>query len=69
MLAKTPEGDACTCEKELLCQVTVRIDLCAIDALEIFALNQRFDTLLDHVDFGLELSGQLTKGLGDELLM
>lgn len=36
-------------------QIAVRINLCAIDTFEVFALNKRLDPLLDHVDFRLEL--------------
>ena len=52
-----------------LCEVPIRIHDRSIDALEILALDERLDTLLHHVDFGLELASQLAEGFEDELLM
>ena len=48
-------------------QVAVSGGLGVLDALEKLALNQRLDALLDHVDVGLELVGELADRLGDEL--
>jgi hypothetical protein len=56
-------------KKALLSQVTIRIHLCAFDTFEILALNERLDSLLDHVNFWLELLSQLAKSFRDELLM
>jgi ribosome assembly protein YihI (activator of Der GTPase) len=65
-IAHTPRGCA---PSVLLRQIAIRIHLRAFDSLEILALDERFDTLLDHVDLGLELACELTQRLGDELLM
>lgn len=56
-------------EKSCSRQVPIRIYLRIFHALKIFALNERFDTFLDHIDLGLELSSQLAKSFRDKLLM
>lgn len=67
--ARNAQTDAMCAQYVLLRQIAIRIHLCAFDSLEILALDERFDTLLDHVDFWLELAGELAERLGDELLM
>jgi hypothetical protein len=53
----------------LLSKIAIRVQLRAFNPLEVLTLNKRFNALLDHVDFRLELTGELTQRLGDELLM
>jgi|TARA_R110002003_G_scaffold243_4_gene17388 hypothetical protein len=53
----------------LLRQIPVRISFCAFDTFEVFTLNERLNPLLDHGDFWFELPSQLTKRLGNQLLM
>ena len=52
-----------------LSKVPIRVHLRPVDAFKILTLNKRFDPLLDHIDFGLELADQLAESLKDELLM
>ena len=51
------------------CEVAVRVDRSAVDALQVLALDQILDAPLEHVHLGLELAGQLRNRLGDQLLV
>ena len=47
-------------------QVPVARNRSLLDTLEVLALDEGFDPLLDHRDVGLELRGELGDGFGQE---
>jgi hypothetical protein len=44
-------------KESALRQISIRIHLRAINTFKVFTFNERFNSLLDHVDFWLELLG------------
>lgn len=47
-------------------EVSVARSASVFDALEVLALDERFDFLLDHRDFGFELRGKLGDGFVEQ---
>lgn len=50
-------------QAKLLRKIPIRVDLCPLYTFQIFALNKRFNALLDHVNLGFELSDKLAECL------